>query len=182
MPGRNRFYAAGVRGGLFEKAVAVGPCVFISHKREDVSIAREVGKALKALEVDIWLDVEDPATQSAADLADDKKLAEAIERGLINSTHLLALLSPITQGSWWVPYEIGAARGRTKELVFLVHQEVKNLPSYLVFGKRLLDQDDFFKWAEQISAQRVLPEMRANIQKSASANPLYGILPKCRTS
>lgn len=180
MPGQNRFRLVGVGGSLLEASAAGGPCVFISHKREDVAIAKEVGKALKELEIDIWLDIEDPATQAAAGLSDDKKLAEAIEQGLLNSTHLLALLSVRTQGSWWVPYEIGSARGRAKELVFLVHQEVKNLPSYLVFGRKLLDQGDFYEWAGQISARRVMTEARVTLQKSASSNPLTGILPPLR--
>jgi hypothetical protein len=178
--GRNRYYAP--TGNLvFEKSQAAaikGPCVFISHKREDIDMARLAAKSLKQLEIDVWLDVDDQHTQQAAELNDDKKLAEAIERGLVHCTHLLALLSPKTKGSWWVPYEIGSARGRQKDLAFLVHKDVKELPSYLIFGRKLLDQYDFYKWAESISSLQILTEARVSVQKSSSL--LNTILPPFR--
>ena len=157
-----------------------GACVFISHQYGDLDLAVKVGNQLKDLEVDIWLDADDTATQRAVQLGDQVKLAEAIERGLSNCTHLLALISSKTKGSWWVPYEIGSVRGRCKDLAFFVHKDVSDLPSYLTFGRRILDQPDFYNWAVEVSSKRVLTEDRAWLQKSASRNPLADLLPTIR--
>jgi TIR domain len=181
MAGRNRFFA---RGGtsLMEKAgrASAEACVFISHQYADLALATTVGNQLKALEVDIWLDAEDVATQRAVECGDQRKLAEAIEWGLSNCTHLLALISPRTKGSWWVPYEIGSVRGRSKQLALFVHKDVSDLPAYLTFGKKILDQIDFYAWATEVSSNTSLTENKANLQKSASLNPLAHLLPPVR--
>ena len=145
MAGNNRFFARGGRP-LMEKADGTaGACVFISHQHADRTLASEVGNRLRELEVDIWLDAEDTATLQAVESGDKRQLADAIEWGLTNCTHLLALISPKTQGSWWVPYEIGSARGRSKELAFFVHKDVGELPAYLTF------------WEEDFGSGRFLP-------------------------
>jgi TIR domain-containing protein len=181
VPGRNRFYAAG-GSMLMEKAqgAAPGPCVFVSHKFDDLAIAVQIGRQLRELEVDVWLDVEDVSAQQAMRARSDDKLAEAIERGLTHCTHLLALISPRTKGSWWVPYEIGSGRGFGKELAFFVHRDVRELPAYLVFGKKILDQSDFYGWVATISSRRILTEAQARLQKSAARNPLADLLPPIR--
>lgn len=159
-----------------------GTCVFVSHQYADLTMAFEVGNQLKALELDIWLDAEDVQTQQAAASGDQRKLAEAIESGLSNCTHLLALISPKTKGSWWVPYEIGSARGRSKPLAFFVHKDVSELPAYLTFGKRILDQVDFYSWAKEVSSNSSLTESSSIVQKSARWNSLANLLPSVRTS
>ena len=160
---------------------ATGTCVFISHRFADLALAVEIGNRLRDLELDIWLDAEDVPTQRAAESGDEQKLAEAIEWGLSNCTHLLALISPRTKGSWWVPYEIGAVRGRSKPLAFFVHKDVDQLPGYLTFGTKILDRIDFYKWATGISSQFYLTESRATVQKFARWNPLEDLLPEVRT-
>ena len=176
MAGRNRFSARAGRS-ILEKAdrSSTGTCVFISHQYADLAVAIEVGNHLKALEVDIWLDVDDAASQQAVKSNDEPRLAEAIEWGLSNCTHLLAVISPKTKGSWWVPFEIGSARGRSKALVFFVHKDVSELPAYLTFGRKILDQSDFYKWAREISSNISLTESKATVQKSASSNPLASL-------
>jgi hypothetical protein len=183
MAGINRFSARG-ESSVVEKTERslTGTCVFVSHQYTDKAFAIEVGNQLKALEIDIWLDAEDVKTQQAAASGDQRKLAEAIERGLANCTHLLALISPKTRVSWWVPYEIGSVRGRSKPLAFFVHKDVSELPAYLVFGREILDQIDFYNWAKEISSRSSLTESRATIQKLAQLNPLADLLPPVRTS
>jgi hypothetical protein len=51
-----------------------------------------------------------------------------------------------------VPYEIGSRRCRNPELVFFVREDLSNLPSYLSFGRRILD--DFCRWATEVSSER----------------------------
>lgn len=100
MSGVNRF-SARTGKSLLEKSAPTrsGTCVFVSHQFADRNLAVEIGEELKRLELDIWLDTEDSATQQAANSGDQRKLAEAIELGLSNCTHLLAVISPSTKGS-----------------------------------------------------------------------------------
>jgi hypothetical protein len=181
MSGKNRFSARGARS-ILEKAdkFSTGTCVFVSHQYADLALAVEVGNQLKALEIDIWLDAEDVASQQAVKSNDQQKLAEAVEWGLSNCTHLLALISLKTKGSWWVPFEIGSVRGRSKPLAFFVHKDVSELPAYLTLGRKILDQSDFYKWANEISSSISLTESRATVQKSAPSNALAALLPSYR--
>jgi len=156
--------------------------VFVSHQYTDLRIAVRVAELLKELWVNVWLDVDDPTTQQAVRSGDRVKLASSIDWGLTNCTHLLAIITPRTKGSWWVPYEIGAARGLGKERVFFVHTDVPDPPEYLDLGRKIRDQNDFYSWASQISSERTLTEAAATLYKSkaASGNPLSGLLPALR--
>lgn len=90
--------------------------VFISHRRVDAPMAQQAAAAARQLGIEYWLDVEDPtltwltqhveidpATRSAA-------IASAIEMALLNCTHVLAIITPGTSGSKWVPYEYGRVK------------------------------------------------------------------------
>ena len=61
---------------------------------------------------DVWLDVLDPDLASLTPGTHDYALAVAcvIEMALLNSTHLLAVLTSHTKGSEWVPYEFGRTK------------------------------------------------------------------------
>jgi hypothetical protein len=133
------------------------------------------------LMIDIWLDVDDEDTQQAAKRKDDKALAWAIEWGLMHCTHLLALISPRTKGSWWVPFEIGACRGRNKDLTFFVHKDVEDSPSYLIFGRTIIDQLDFYRWAERISAYPETTKAYVRVQEARRPSTLNSVLPYVRS-
>lgn len=182
MAGRNRYTPRG-SAALLEKAdkKATGTCVFVSHQFADLAFAIQVANELKALDIDIWLDAEDVASKEAVASNDQRKLAEAVEWGLTNCTHLLALISLNTKGSWWVPFEVGSARGRSKPLAFLVHKDVSNLPAWITLGERLLDQIDFEGWVNKISTS-VLTESVIKRRKHGGIRLLANILPPVRTS
>ena len=153
MPGINRATIASAT--LSKSAGSPRPnktCVFISHKREDSVLAQEVGDLLTEMEIDIWLDLRELKAGAPSKPSEHAALAQSIETGLANSTHLLALITPKTQGSWWVPYEIGSARAGGRELAFLLHKDVPTMPSYFVFGEWLVDQEAVCSWAEKISS------------------------------
>ena len=95
------------------------------------------------------------------------------------STHLLALITPKTRHSWWVPFEIGSCRALRKELAFLLHREVPDLPSYIALGVRLIDRKSLFSWAEKLSATPGTVSVRAMLQLMKSS-PLDKHLSKTR--
>jgi hypothetical protein len=177
MAGQNRFFRRGPYESRVIKAGTrpAGTCVFISHKREDEGVARVVARELAALGIDYWLDVDDAASMAAAQEGDDVAMCEAIERGLQNSTHLLALISPRTKESWWVPFEIGAARACARELVFLVHKSVSDRPAWMSLGKEISDQAELDSWARTIGTTPLVLEVR----KRASRD-IDSVLPPVR--
>ena len=88
--------------------------VFISHRRFDTAVARKIAGYFDFLGLHYYLDEEDEVLQQtlARGHSTDRALVESIDQGLAHSTHLLAILSDRTMGSWWVSYEVGSARAR----------------------------------------------------------------------
>ncbi len=117
-------------------------------------MARSVADALKDMDVDVWLDLDELEATEPQTEQEHLRLTAAIERGLGNSTHLLALITPRTKGSWWVPFEIGSSRGRSKPLAFLVHKDVQDSPSYFKLGRALKDKTDLLVWARKLSRKQ----------------------------
>lgn len=179
MAGRNRYFPGRLNEQVMLKdaSALTGVCVFISHKWEDKEAAQVVARELAALDVDYWLDVEDDASVSAAQARDDKALSEAIERGIQNSSHLLALLTPRTRESWWVPYEIGAARAYSRSLIFLLHKDLKDRPAWLSLGQRVIaSKPDLDTWAQILTGNWRQVEMR----KAASYRSIDSVLSNWR--
>lgn len=167
MSGINRFFssrATGTAKASASRVVRLGDCVFISHKREDSAMARSVADALKDMEVDIWLDLDELSAAQPQTEEEHLRLTKAIERGLNNSTHLLALITPRTKGSWWVPFEIGSCRGRSKPLAFLLHKDVSELPSYFKLGEGLKDKYSLLGWARKLSRRKEVAELQAAVE------------------
>ena len=149
MSGKNRF-APGIRAPLGRESgslsgAPVGTCVFISHKREDSALAEAAAEVLMAMNIDAWLDLNELAASAPSNATEHLRLTEAIETGLQNSSHLLALITQKTKSSWWVPFEIGSSRALRKEIAFLLHRDVPDLPSYCVVGEWLVDQHSFYE-------------------------------------
>lgn len=114
-------------------------------------MARDVADALRALNVDVWLDVDELDRPEPRTASEEVGLTAAIEAGLRNSSHLLALITPRTRGSWWVPFEIGSCRALARDLAFLVHKSVRDTPSYFKLGDHLGNQQQFLAWAKKLS-------------------------------
>lgn len=107
-----------------ERCVAVR--VFISHKKEDAEQATVVAGILRANGLEVYLDVIDTQLgKSGPDLAD------YIRAQLERCTQLLAVISPRTQSSWWVPWEIGVATEKERFLASFVSGGA-TVPEYLL--------------------------------------------------
>ena len=173
MPGRYRFIGTVIqplgKGALLAAAPST-PCIFISHKREDSEMAKVVASNLIEMNVDVWLDDLERLPEQPSTPAEHLKLTEAIETGLQSSTHLLALVTPHTKGSWWVPFEIGSCRALRRGLAFLLHRDVSDIPSYMVVGESLVDKEALFAWAEKLSLRPGTVSVRAMCQMRQSAN------------
>jgi hypothetical protein len=93
------------------------PRLFVSHRQADEPRAREIAVLARAVGFQVWLDAEDallatiaawPVTLTGAELA--ILVAATIETALLNSTHVIAVITTKASGSKWVPYEYGRAK------------------------------------------------------------------------
>lgn len=79
--------------------------VFISHKQVDAAQAKHIAdRLLNVHQISSYLDVIDPIIGKTGEA-----LADYVREQLGKCTQLLAVVSPATQESWWVPWEIGVA-------------------------------------------------------------------------
>jgi hypothetical protein len=148
VPGRNLY---GLNEALAKTAAAARPCIFISYTSDDRSAANEVADLCTSLDVNVWLDTRDISVLRANETGDKKQLVDAIDKGLAHSTHLLGVLGPTTFRSWWVPYEIGAARGNRKEAAHLTLANVSEVPDYVAVSPLLQDELQLRAWLTRLA-------------------------------
>jgi len=102
--------------------------VFISHRTTDDSLAKMVFKRLLEVHrIPCYIDDLDREANSARGTA---RVTEVILGRLELCTHLLALVTENTRGSWWVPFEIGVAR-RAPRIISTYTNVYRDLPEYL---------------------------------------------------
>jgi hypothetical protein len=92
------------------------PRVFVSHRQADLAPALRIAKLANEEGLEFWLDVLDPSLQ-ALQMATGLKASQLalltagiIEMALVNSTHVIVVMTPATRGTLWVPYEYGRVK------------------------------------------------------------------------
>ncbi|MCP1999586.1 toll/interleukin-1 receptor domain-containing protein [Nitrobacter winogradskyi] len=131
--------------------------VFISHKKEDAEQASAISAHLIANGLTVYLDVIDAQLgKSGPDLAD------YIRSQMDKCTQLLAVISPQTQASWWVPWEIGVATEKERFLASFVSGGAA-VPEYLVKWPYLRTRADLDIYVRESKRAELLVEDR--IQK-----------------
>jgi hypothetical protein len=143
--------------------------IFISHKREDILLAKHAYNLLSS-QIECYLDEYDRhLVSSVSDLGD------YFRDQLHNSTHLLAIVSEITQSSWWVPFEIGMATERDYPIA-TYSPALVDLPSYLKKWPYLQSPGDLTTY----KAQLLLP--RREIAKALSGAGMTKLASRAETS
>lgn len=131
-------------------------CVFISYRHTDRNTAIQIAHEFNTNNVEYYLDVIDDESKSTEDIT------EVITKNIKKSTHLLAIISPTTSGSWWVPFEIGQATVSNRRICsYAVSNSSLNLsgmsfrflsnflPEYLRKWPVLVSKMDLDKFIEQ---------------------------------
>jgi|GEM_PF-4100191 len=128
--------------------------VFISHRMADKVVARNIARYFEFLGLHYYFDEQDTVLQQMLKEghSDDRALVESIDVGLAHSTHVLAVLSERTMGSWWVPYEIGSGRARGCDIAHLLLPSIspEMVPEYLRIYPQLWTSEDLFTWAKEL--------------------------------
>lgn len=149
--GINRALLSDEYRAVYEYASAQSKkCVFISHKSEDIDVAKSVAELLKNNGIDVYLDTNDSGLQRATREGDAKKIVACIERALSISTHILVLVTEKTKESWWVPYEIGFSKKGRRGIASLLLKSVSSFPDYLEIERKLHGLDDLKKYAQEL--------------------------------
>jgi hypothetical protein len=134
------------------------PCVFISHRQADAAPATRIAYLACQEGFDYWLDVLDPALSGVAgapslpSTADQAAATAAvIEMALLNSSHVVAVMTPNTRGSQWVPYEYGRVKApdtTSLQAAIWLDKSVpaSSLPEYVHLGAILKSELEIRQW------------------------------------
>lgn len=145
--------------------------VFISHRTVDDRIAREVANRLTQLHgITCYIDDIDAELRRARGTA---AITTLLVQRLNSCTNLVAIVTPNTEGSWWVPFEIGVARQSPRVITSFTNVSDQSLPEYLLEWPRLRGDgavDTFaalYKRQQTVLREQVL-EKRATASQQVS--------------
>lgn len=148
--------------------------VFISHKKEDASIAQDINITLKKYGIDSYLDLLVDTL-----VGDGQQLTKHICTKMGECSDVFVVMSQNTKNSWWVPFEIGVASEKTIPIASYLVSYVK-LPEYLEFWPRLKDSYDIYQYitirnqvAESYSKRRALFESNQLYSKEMEIQEFY---------
>ena len=157
--------------------------VFISHRLTDKPFAREIARYFEFLGVYHYFDEKDLTLQKAIQEghSNDRAIVESIDEGLAHSTHLLAVLSARTMGSWWVPYEIGSSRARNAKIAYLMLPSLtpQMLPEYIRICTNLWTPEEVFDWVKDFTQwpDRVFARFYSEWQEMEGGGPFAELGP-----
>ena len=107
-------------------------CVFLSHQQRDKDICKKIADYLLKADIDVYFDEYDEDLKIYRQSNRPQGVVDSIRKGINNSSHMLAIISPNTIYSKWVPWEIGYGYDQT-EVTALTLKGIKDsdLPDYL---------------------------------------------------
>ena len=147
------------------------PCIFLSHISIDKETVIEIGEyIMKYGDIDIYLDIYDEELQQAVSNGNAHAVTSHIEKGLLESTHIMCLISKETKNSWWVPYEIGFAKNSEKEISSLRLKGNFSLPDFLKIGKILNGTKSLNEYIEEISRKHRIKKGYSVINESLESH------------
>jgi len=116
--------------------------VFISHRTADDDKAQIIANHLfNQHRIKCYLDHFDPHAYTT------RRITDLLMKKIHDCTHLMALITDSTTGSWWVPFEIGVARESDRRISSFDKSTIK-LPEYLTEWPVLNSQRDLDEFAE----------------------------------
>lgn len=129
--------------------------VFISHRNADNELARHVFTFLTERGITSYIDDLDKEAQTTADIT-----ALLLSR-LSQTSHLIAVVTQNTAGSWWVPFEIGVATEAAKRIASYTRYR-SLLPEYLLKWPAMQSTPDLDAFATAYRRDRPIIEKRAS--------------------
>ena len=115
--------------------------VFVSYQYKDQDTALTLAKELSDRKWDVYIDVHDDTL-----LPGDSNVDEALVEAIGNAATMLIVVSDDTQGSWWVPWEIGVSTPSGKPRALYRPTARQPMPDYLEKLDRLQSTLAAFIW------------------------------------
>ncbi|MCY7352166.1 MAG: hypothetical protein LH606_16125 [Cytophagaceae bacterium] len=128
------------------------PRLFVSHRQIDKDYALSIANIANDTGFEFWLDVLDPTLLTLPTLTHltPKQIvlltACIIEMGLINSTHVIAVMTEDSKGSVWIPYEYGRVRKFDDTACWSHPNHTFTLPDYMLLGPITGSRLDIEEW------------------------------------
>ena len=121
--------------------------VFLSYRHTDKNTAWDLAHYLDQRGIRVFIDVHDDSLVPGQEDLDD---ATAIN----NARTMIIVVSDETQGSWWVPWEVGVSTPFGKPRATYKPQTSRPLPAYLARLKKLLNSTEAESWVAASSGLR----------------------------
>ena len=123
--------------------------VFLSYRHTDKTTAWDLAHYLDLRGIRVFIDVHDDSLVPGQEDLDD-----ALVTAIDNARTMIIVVSDETQGSWWVPWEIGVSTPFGKPRAMYKPQAYGQLPAYLVKLKRLQSSTEANSWVTAFSGLR----------------------------
>jgi len=179
MSGLNRFYYPTKYQSRNEVVSLSIKCVFISYQKKDRDAAIKVSEYLQNAGIDVYIDIYDTELRIQHQNDNPVEVTKAICNGINNSSHMLAVVSPDTLYSTWVPFEIGYGYDKTELGVLCLKGIQKGkLPEYVRTSPIIRDIYDLNNLIERLSGRNkeVLLESKMISDYGSLSNPLYSVM------
>ena len=115
--------------------------VFLSYQHSDQGTALQLAADLDRLGRYVFIDVHDDTL-----VPGDRDLDDALTTAIANADTMVVVVSDETQGSWWVPWEIGVSTPSRKPRAMYRPLVSRPLPAYLQKLERLQDYVTTNRW------------------------------------
>ena len=126
--------------------------VFISHRTQDDERARKIYLYLRYdQDIECYIDDFDEVAGIAQKT---NRITDRILERLEYCTHLLAVVTEHTEGSWWVPFEIGVARRAPRIISTYTDLYGSDLPEYLREWPILRSHNELDEYADYYHAYK----------------------------
>jgi len=154
-------------------------CVFISYQKDDKTAAVKVADYLIASGIDVYIDLYDAELKPQVQNNKPKEVTQLILKGINNSSHMLAIVSPNTIQSRWVPFEVGYGYDKTDLSVLCLKGIPKgSLPEYIRTSNVVRDIYDLNNFIPRLAGkdQTFMVQNRLILKEDNSANPLRDVM------
>tara|TARA_R110000868_G_scaffold258137_14_gene515457 strand:- start:413 stop:892 length:480 start_codon:yes stop_codon:yes gene_type:complete len=141
--------------------------IFISHRKTDEYKAKNLAALLQSKSVDYYLDVLDPSTKTAFDIT------KHIMNNLSKCSHVIVVFSRNTEGSMWVPFELGAAYKSDKGIGTYLTELVAT-PEYLDTFPKMKTSADIDKFVDEYKKDQMLTKSARYDDSSIILNEASG--------
>ena len=123
--------------------------VFLSYRHSEKATAWELAHDLDRRGRRVFIDVHDNTLVPGQENLDD-----ALVTAIDNARTMIIVVSDETQGSWWVPWEIGVSTPFGKPRAMYKPQTSRPLPAYLEKLQRLRNSAEANSWVTACNGRR----------------------------